>query len=79
MLGRDARYIGMLGSRKKIRHIREELLKEGIDEKTLESIYAPIGIATGGDSLPEIAFSVFGEILAVKNNCLINHMKDIKK
>lgn len=78
-LERGAKYIGMLGSRKKIRTIKENLLKKGINQSELDKVYAPIGITTGGDSLPEIAFGIFGEILAVKNNCTINHMKDTKK
>lgn len=78
-LGRGAKYIGMLGSRKKIRSIKENLLSEGISEKKLETVYAPIGITTGGETIAEISFGIMGEILAVKNNCVINHMKDIKK
>lgn len=50
-IGRDARYIGMLGSRKKISKIKENLLEQGISKEELDKIYAPIGITTGGDSL----------------------------
>lgn len=78
-IDRGARYLGMLGSRRKIKMIKENLTDEGISEKSLDEIYAPIGINTGGDSISEIAFGIFGEILAVKNNCEINHMKDMKK
>lgn len=78
-LGRGAKYIGMLGSRKKIKSIKEHLSGEGISDKELDSVYAPIGITTGGDTVAEISFGIFGEILAVKNDCTINHMKDIKK
>lgn len=78
-IDRGAKYIGMLGSRKKIKSIRENLIAEGISSESLDNIYAPIGINTGGDSVAEIAFGIFGEILAIKNNSQINHMKDIKK
>ena len=78
-IDRGAKYIGMLGSRKKIASIKENLKSEGISDESLDAIYAPIGINTGGDSVAEIAFGIFGEILSVKNNCQINHMKDIKK
>lgn len=78
-LGRGAKYVGMLGSRKKIKCIKANLSRDGISEAELDSVYAPIGITTGGDSVAEISFGIFGEILSVKNNCRINHMKDIKK
>ena len=78
-IDRGAKYLGMLGSRRKIKAIKENLTSEGISKESLDKIYAPIGINTGGDSISEIAFGIFGEILAVKNNCEINHMKDIKK
>ena len=78
-IDRGAKYLGMLGSRRKIKTIRENLINEGVSEESLDQIYAPIGINTGGDSVNEIAFGIFGEILAVKNNCEINHMKDIRK
>ena len=78
-IDRDAKYIGMLGSKRKISSIKNNLRDEGIKDESLDKIYAPIGINTGGDSVSEIAFGIFGEILAVKNNCKINHMKDIKK
>lgn len=76
---RGAKYLGMLGSKRKIKSIKENLINEGISKESLDKIYAPIGINIGGDSVAEIAFGIFGEILAVKNNCKINHMKDMIK
>lgn len=78
-IDRGAKYIGMLGSRKKISSIKIKLRDEGISNESLNKIYSPIGINIGGDSLAEIAFGIFGEILAIKNNSQINHMKDMKK
>lgn len=78
-IDRGAKYIGMLGSKRKIKSIKENLISEGISKESLDKIYAPIGINTGGDNVEEIAFGIFGEILAVKNNCAINHMKDMRK
>ncbi len=78
-IDRGAKYLGMLGSKRKIANIKKNLNNEGIENESLDKVYAPIGINTGGDSVSEIAFGIFGEILAVKNDCKINHMKDIKK
>lgn len=78
-IDRGARYLGMLGSSTKVKSIKENLIAEGVSSESLEKIYAPIGINIGGDSVAEIAFGIFGEILAVKNNCEINHVKDMRK
>ncbi|AFS79864.1 xanthine dehydrogenase accessory factor XdhC [Gottschalkia acidurici 9a] len=77
-IDRGAKYLGMLGSSKKIKTIKENLMKEGISKESLEKVYMPIGLNMGGDSLKEIAFGIFGEILVVKNNAKIDHMKNIK-
>ena len=47
-IDRGAKYLGMLGSRKKIKTIKENLSNEGVSEESLNEIYAPIGINTGG-------------------------------
>lgn len=72
------KYLGMIGSRKKIRETYEELEKEGIDIDKLESIYSPIGLDISNGSPKEIAFSIMAEILKVKNNLSGKNMKDVK-
>ena len=63
----DAAYIGMLGSRQKIRNIFENLRSEGIPQEKLDPIHTPIGLDLGGETPAEIALAVVAEILAVKN------------
>ncbi|HYE81055.1 MAG TPA: XdhC/CoxI family protein [Clostridia bacterium] len=75
-LGRGARYIGMIGSRKKTKFVFDRLLDEGCDRTDLKAVYAPIGLSLGGDSAAEIAFSIMSEILLVKNGGQLKHMKD---
>lgn len=62
----DARYIGMIGSKNKIRHCFSELMKKGISEETLNKVHAPIGLDIGGETPEEIALAILAEIQAVK-------------
>lgn len=62
----DARYIGMIGSKNKIRHCFGELMKEGIPEERLQKVFAPIGLDVGGETPEEIALAVLAEVQAVK-------------
>lgn len=60
-----AGYIGMIGSARKVRHVFEQLRAQGIRDKALAEVHAPIGLDIGADSPTEIAVSVLAEILAV--------------
>ena len=58
-------YLGMIGSRKKVRQVFDELKGGGCDEKQFARVHAPIGLDLGADSPPEIAVSVMAEMLQV--------------
>lgn len=66
VIASEARYIGMIGSRNKIRHCFAELVGEGISEERLAKVYAPIGLDVGGETPEEIALAVLAEVQAVK-------------
>lgn len=63
---KPARYIGMIGSRTKVRYCIDELLKQGADPAALKRVHAPIGLNIGGETPGEIAVSILAEILMVK-------------
>lgn len=63
----DAAYVGMLGSRQKVRAIFSKLREEGVSQEALDTVHSPIGLDLGGETPAEIAISVVAEILAVKN------------
>jgi xanthine dehydrogenase accessory factor len=63
-LGRDCFYIGALGSRKTHARRLERLKAQGMSDMALARIHAPIGLAIGAVSPPEIAVSIMGEITA---------------
>ena len=63
-LARDCFYIGALGSRKTHARRLDRLKQQGVSETALGRIHAPIGLAIGAVSPPEIALSIMGEITA---------------
>ena len=63
-LSRDCFYIGALGSKKTHARRVERLKGQGVTEAALARIHAPIGLAIGAVSPPEIAVSIMGEITA---------------
>ncbi len=61
-----ARYIGMIGSRKKIRTLYQSLTKKGIAKETLGRVHAPIGIDINSETPEEIAVSIVAELIKVR-------------
>jgi xanthine dehydrogenase accessory factor len=62
-----APYVGMIGSRRKIRMIFETLRTEGIEESALARVSAPVGLDIGSESVEEIAVSIVAELVARRN------------
>ena len=65
-LSTKARYIGLLGSRRKTLMIYQRLLQQGIPLERLEQVRAPIGLDIGGLTPEELAVSVMSEIIMVR-------------
>ncbi len=61
-----APYIGMIGSRKKIRTLYQSLMKKGIAKETLGWVHAPIGIDINSETPEEIAVSIVAELIKVR-------------
>lgn len=61
-----ARYIGMIGSKKKIRTLYEKLMEEGISKDDLARVYAPIGIDINSETPEEVAVSIVAELIKVR-------------
>jgi len=64
---RGARYVGMIGSRRKIRLIFDDLLAEGVSPDALARVHAPVGIDIGSQTVAEIAVSIVAELVAHRN------------
>jgi xanthine dehydrogenase accessory factor len=62
----EPRYIGMIGSRRKIQLSYERLEARGISHETLAKIHAPIGLEIGAETAEEIGVSIIAELIAVR-------------
>lgn len=71
-----AKYIGAMGSKRKVVIMLNNLKEKGIKEGDIRKVYAPIGLKISSGSPEEIAISILAEILAVKNQGELIHMKD---
>jgi len=59
---RDARYVGLLGSKRKTILIAKMLQGEGVSDERIRAVHAPIGLDLGGRTPAEIALAVLAEI-----------------
>jgi len=67
VLGRGAGYVGMIGSRRKIKLVFDTLRAAGCDEALLAEVRAPIGLDIGAETPEEIALAVLAEIVMVRS------------
>ena len=62
----EARYIGMIGSKRKVLSVYKALEKDGYRSEEFERVYAPMGLEIGALSPEEIAISIVAELIAVR-------------
>ena len=67
LIDRNARYVGLIGSRRKIKLIFDDLEAEGISTELLSKVFAPVGIDIGFQTVMEIALSILAELVAHRN------------
>ena len=67
MLGKPIRYVGLIGSKAKVRRIFDVLREEGVSPEALQPVHAPIGLDIGAITPQEIAISIVAELIAVKH------------
>lgn len=63
---REPAYLGMIGSRRRVRGLLDMLREEGLDEERLGRICTPIGLAIGAVSPAEIAISILSQVIEYK-------------
>src|SRR6202162_1105402 len=64
----QARYVGMIGSKRKVVSVYQALENEGYKADEFARVYAPMGLDIGALSPEEIAVSVVAELIAVRRN-----------
>lgn len=60
------RYIGMIGSKRKVRMVLDYLKDKGVKKEVLDRIYAPIGIDINSETPQEIAVSIVAQLIKVR-------------
>lgn len=63
-----AKYVAMIGSKRKTISVVKELEKEGLPRQLFEKLFAPMGLEIGAETPEEIAISVVAEMIAVRRN-----------
>jgi xanthine dehydrogenase accessory factor len=66
-----ARYIGMIGSKRKLIEFYNALEKEGVPAERLERVHSPVGLDIGALTPEEIAVAVVAEMIAVRRNAIL--------
>jgi xanthine dehydrogenase accessory factor len=65
-VGTNAKYIAMIGSKRKVIGVVKELEKEGIPREAFERAFAPMGLDIGAITPEEIAVSIVAEMIAMR-------------
>ncbi|HJM75807.1 MAG TPA: XdhC/CoxI family protein [Dehalococcoidia bacterium] len=65
---RGAAFVGMIGSRRRVRTVLEHLLSEGFERAKIEAVHTPVGLDIGAETPEEIALSILGEIVLVRRS-----------
>lgn len=66
ILRKETAYVGLIGSRRRVRFVIEMLSREGIPPERLQNIFTPIGFPIGAESPEEIALSIVAELTCVR-------------
>ncbi len=74
----EARYVGMIGSKRKVLSVYKALENEGYKAEEFERVYAPMGLEIGALSPEEIAVSITAELVAVRRNAATAAHKKLK-
>jgi len=62
-VGTEARYLGMIGSRRKIKTVYDNLAAKGIPPEKFQRVHAPVGLNIGALTPEEIAVSIVAEMI----------------
>jgi xanthine dehydrogenase accessory factor len=75
VIDRPARYLGMIGSRRKVKLIFDDLAAMGVDPAKLARVHSPIGLPIGSVTVPEIAISILAQLVQVRRTEKPTHIE----
>ena len=76
-LKRPTKYLGMIGSKKKIKAILDHLRQKGIGDAVIKQVHAPIGIPIHAETPQEIAISIVAQLVTIRNGATASHEKSM--
>ncbi len=68
LINRNFKYVGMMGSKAKVKNVINEMKQQGIAEEKIKSVHSPIGIEINSETPEEIAISIAAEIIRIRNS-----------
>jgi len=71
-LDTPAQYIGMIGSRRKVLAVYEQLEAQGASPESFKRVFAPIGLNIGAATPEEIAISIVAELISIRRCCSVD-------
>lgn len=74
----SARYVGMIGSKRKVISVYKALEKEGYSPAEFERVHAPVGLNIGALTPEEIAISITAELIGIRRNAETMPHKSVK-
>jgi xanthine dehydrogenase accessory factor len=78
VVGRNLRFVGLLGSRPKVVHIFAALREDGVTAEQLARVHAPLGLEIGAVTPEEIAVSILAEMIAVRRGVDPAHSRSMR-
>lgn len=76
ILKNDFNYVGMIGSKGKVKFVVNNLLEAGYSQEDIDKVHTPIGLSIGAKTPAEVAVSILSEMIQVKNEKLISTIPD---
>ncbi|WP_373483643.1 XdhC family protein [Acetobacterium sp.] len=67
IIKKENAYIGMIGSKVRVKNVKDQLAQKGVNLEKLEKVHTPIGLKIRAETPVEIAISVMAEIVQEKN------------
>ena len=66
ILNKEYAYVGLIGSRRRVRIVLEVLENAGISRERLKNVFTPIGLPIGAESPAEITVSIVSELVCIR-------------
>ncbi|MBW6408726.1 XdhC family protein [Clostridium weizhouense] len=76
VLKNDFYYVGMIGSKGKVKFVTNSLLENGFKKEEIDKVHTPIGLSIGAKTPAEVAISILAEIVQAKNEKIISTISD---